>query len=220
MSDAQYELLTWQETKNGVTIDCSLDVAVHPAESNVIFVTIPGVDGSVDGYKNKYVDIANSVQGRHHAAVVRASNPFITSFHWESNLRNLLAYIRDNAERISGTATPGLYIMAHSAGAAITAQIAHEYPQIKRLLLVNIASKLGMSKILVGLSSFNGEQIAIVYGEHDPSITSINDFKQLKTKTIKTVHTLPGIDHNFSSDTGLESFKQLPLQHFFETQNQ
>lgn len=210
--------LAWRETKNGVTIDCSLDVAVHPARSGVIFITIPGIDGSVDGYESKYVDIADLVKSKHNVAVVRSSNPFITSFHWESNLRQLLSYVSENAEYLCGTKAPGLYIMAHSAGAAIAAQIAHEYSQVKRLLLVNTASKLDLNKILSGLSNFNGERIAIVYGEHDPSVLTINDFNSLKTKAKKVTCVLPGVDHNFSGDKGIAEFRQLPLQYLFVTE--
>ena len=47
------DIINWQETMNGVTIDCSLDVAVHPARSNTVLLIIPGVDGSVNGYEDK-----------------------------------------------------------------------------------------------------------------------------------------------------------------------
>lgn len=215
MPTAQYKQLTWQETKNDITIDCSLDIAVHPAQSRVIFVTIPGVDGSVDGYQNKYVDIANSVQQKHEVAVVRAANPFITSFHWESNIRELLMYIEDNAKSICGTAKPELYVMAHSAGAAIVARIAWEYPEIKRLLLVNPASKLGIEHMLQGVSKFEGQSVTIVYGEHDPSVESSKDFEGIKTVANVVVEILPGIDHDFSGKEGLEKFKLLPSLHLF-----
>ncbi len=211
MSDAQYEQLTWQETKNGITIDCSLDIAVHPAKSNVIFVTIPGVDGSVDGYENKYVDIANSVQHAHGVAVVRASNPFITSFHWKSNVRQLLAYISDNAERISGSDSPELYIMAHSAGAAIIAQIAHEYQEIKRLLLINTATKLGIDQILDGLKRLQSKRTIVVYGELDPGAVDYSKFSKLPNLKVALE---PNTDHNFSGEAK-QKFINLPTQLLF-----
>jgi hypothetical protein len=216
MSEIKTTKLEWQETKNGVTIDCSLDIAIHPAQSNVTFVTIPGVDGSVDGYKNKYVDIADSVQQKHGVAVVRASNPFITSFHWESNIRRLLAYISENSERISGTLEPKLYIMAHSAGAAIIAQIAHEYPEIKRLLLINTAAKLDEEKIMKGVSAFKGEQVTILYGEHDPSVACVDNFHRTTTRADKSVEVLAGVDHNFSGNEGLETFVLAPIKYMFK----
>lgn len=57
----KYSKIEWQETMNGVTIDCSLDIAIHPADSEVVLLTVPGVDGSVDGFEDKYIKIAESI---------------------------------------------------------------------------------------------------------------------------------------------------------------
>ncbi len=46
-----------------------------------MLLIVPGVDGTVDGYQEKYVTIADSIREQHGAAVVRISNPFVSSFH-------------------------------------------------------------------------------------------------------------------------------------------
>lgn len=83
----QYSSPTWRESIHDTAIECSLDIAVHSADSDVVLLTVPGVNGSVDGYYEKYVRIADSVQSQFGSAVVRMSNPYIGSYFWESNLR-------------------------------------------------------------------------------------------------------------------------------------
>lgn len=199
------DYINWQESMNGFTLDCSLDVAVHPAKSSTILLTVPGVDGSLDGYENKYLRIAEAAQRAHGVAVVRMSNPFVSSYFWESNLRRILDYIQDNLEAIAGSMErPSIKVMAHSAGASILAQVAYKYDTITDLLLVNPAEALGGDSIRDGLRKTTAN-ITVVYGEEDPSVTL--------SKTLQgdghAVVILEGIDHNFSGKH-LNTFIELP----------
>lgn len=208
-----YRTLTWQESKNGVTINCDLDIAVHPSNSNIILLTVPGVDGSVDGYKNKYVQIAEEVQSTHGAAIVRMSNPFVTSFHWESNLRHALKFIDENLPEITGAADIEIRILAHSAGAAVAAQIAWEYPKVTRLLLINPATKLGIDDIKRGIGKFNGD-MTILFGSKDPSHDNLEHLTSAaKPEQVQAV-VLEDVDHNFSGEA-LELFIQSPSRYLF-----
>ena len=200
---------------NSVTIDCSLDIAIHPADSKVVLLTVPGVDGSVNGFEDKYVKIAESIQEKYGAAIVRMANPFITSYHWESNIRQSLNYILENTEEIADHKNIEIRIMAHSAGAAIVAQIAWEYPEITRILLINPATKLGIDKIKYGLSEFDGDRITIMFGSEDPTVDDVNEIAKLsEAKNIHT-HILEGVDHNFSGES-LEAFITAPALHLFD----
>lgn len=204
------DLLNWQETMNAVTVDCSLDVAVHPAQSDTVLLIIPGVDGSVNGYEDKYIRIAEQVQDKHGVAVVRIANPFISSFHWESNPRRILDYITKNASIITGRSeAPRIKVMAHSAGASIVARIAHEYDNITDILLVNPAEKLGGEAMRSGLKNTNARTTA-VFGSKDPSIAFAEHLKA----DGHTVHIVEGSDHYFSGGY-LENFIKLPSEHLF-----
>ena len=205
----KYSKIEWQETMNGVTIDCSLDIAIHPADSEVVFLTVPGVDGSVDGFEDKYIKIAESIQEKYGAAIVRMANPFITSYHWESNIRQALKYIIENTEQITGHKDAEIRIIAHSAGAAVVAQIAWEYPEITRILLVNPATKLDIEKIQYGLSEIGGSKITVLFGSEDPSVGDVDEIAKLsETKNVRT-HILEGVDHNFYGES-LEAFTTAP----------
>lgn len=197
--------LHWQETMNSVTIDCSLDIALHPAQSDTVLLTIPGVDGSVNGYEDKYIRIVEGIQQRHGIAAVRIANPFITSHHWESNPRRILDYIATNAEAITGSAgQPRIKVVAHSAGASIIARIAHEYPEIQEILLINPAQKLDSEAIRDGLRKTSA-RVTVVFGSKDPSKL----FGDLLKEDGHTVVIVDGADHFFSGEH-LKTFIGLP----------
>lgn len=199
------DLLNWQETMNSVTVDCSLDIGLHPATSDTVLLIIPGVDGSVNGYEDKYIRIAEQVQDEHNVAVVRIANPFISSFHWESNPRRILDYIATNARTITDSnKVPQIKVMAHSAGASIIAKIAHEYDNITDILLVNPAEKLGGDAIRSGLKNTNAK-VTVIFGEKDPSVS----FSEALRGDGRRVVVLEGVDHNFSGEN-LQAFIELP----------
>jgi len=194
----KYQKLNWQEKNNISSIDCSIDIAVHPAKSKIILLTIPGVDGSVDGYEGKYIKIAESAQKKYGVAVLRMSNPFISSLFWESNVRRVLEFIQDNLITISGRQDVELRIMAHSAGASVITMIAWEYPFISKLLLINPAIRLWPDKIKYGLSEFGGNKTTILIGSRDPSLIEVKNLSEQKGLSgIKTV-VIDGADHDFS----------------------
>ena len=203
--------LNWREEKNGFVVDCSLDIAVHSADSKTILLIIPGVDGSLDGFENKYLRIADKMQKDNNIAVVRMSNPFISSYHWESNIQHILEFIQNNATSISGRNDIELRIMAHSAGASVIAQIAWEYPLISRLLLINPAMKLGTDKIEAGFNKFNGEKITIITGDKDPSIDIV---KQQPVSEKLSVVIVNDADHNFSGEQ-FQTFLDAPQKYLF-----
>lgn len=192
--------LHWQESMNGVTIDCDLDIRIHPAKSSTILLLIPGVDGSVDGYKNKYVTIAEQAQAKHNVAVVRMENPFVTSFHWESNIRRILEWIEQNKQEICSNDEFSLLVQAHSAGASVLASIAFEYPKIRKILLINIAMSLNTDKVSAGLQKYDGD-VTILMGDRDPSIPELEVIQFSENSTLAQKVIVENTDHDFSGDS-------------------
>ena len=190
-------------------------VAVPPSLKPVVLFTVPGVDGTVDGFEEKYVKIAESIQEKYGAAIVRMANPFITSYHWESNIRQSLNYIIENEEEITSHKDIEIRIIAHSAGAAIVAQIAWEYPEITRILLINPATKLGIEKIQYGLSEIGGSKITVLFGSEDPSVGDVDEIAKLSEAKNVHTHILEGVDHNFSGES-LEAFITAPSLFLFD----
>ncbi|MDQ2973661.1 MAG: hypothetical protein M3Q79_04250 [bacterium] len=195
------DTIHWQDSNNGVTIDCGLEICVHPtSNSKTILLLVPGVDGSVDGYDNKYVTIAESIHKKHGAAIVRIDNPFISSFHWESNIRRILDYIESNKTEICGNQSYELRIQAHSAGASIVATIAHEYSTISSLLLINIAMGLNTNGIIENIEHFQGN-VTILMGDQDPSVETVKQISFSDSSSQGQIVIAPNTDHNFSGES-------------------
>lgn len=122
----EHKTLTWSEQKNEFKIDCNLDIFVSPAKNRTIFVTISGVDGSIDSYKDKYKRITENIKNKYSFAIARMSNPFISSLHWDSNIREILEYLLSNRKEITVSNGIEMHTMSHSAGAAVITQTAWE----------------------------------------------------------------------------------------------
>lgn len=183
--------LAWQPSHNGVMVDASMDVRIHPLASKRVLLILPGVDGSVDGYEGKYIEMANKALTKGYG-VVRVSNPFISSFHWGDNLRQAISYINANSQEHFDNSEVTISVIAHSAGASVAAWTAWEYPNIEKLILINAASKLKPELIISGLGRYNGD-VHLVYGSKDPSVDFI---EQLPSKYKTTI--VEGADHVFS----------------------
>jgi len=183
--------LSWKPSYNGVTIDTSMDIRVHSIPTKRVVLILPGVDGSVDGYEGKYVKMANLAVAKGYG-VVRVSNPFISSFHWDDNLRHAIEYIRANSQEHFDSSEVTISIIAHSAGASVAAWTAWEYPNIEKLILINVAAKLKPELIVSGLERYNGD-VSLVYGSKDPSVDFVNQLPMVSQPTV-----VEGADHVFS----------------------
>lgn len=89
----QFEQICWIEEFNDHQLECHVELAIRSGKTDDIFLIVPGLDGSLDGFMNKYQEIVDRIHEKHNVTCVRMSNPFITSSHWETNLRSVLAWI-------------------------------------------------------------------------------------------------------------------------------
>lgn len=203
--DKELITLEWVESHNKVDFSCKLQIAKHQGDDKNIFLIIPGVDGSIDGYEDKYLRIAKSVNQKHGHTSYQIDNPYISSLHWESNVRQILDYILMNHPEIES-----INIMAHSAGAWVIGRIAWEYPEIRRLLLVNPATNVNIDDLSFGLSKSSDKKIVVLIGSEDPS----HQYRsKLKTKNT-IIEIVDGADHNFSGDA-LSVFLEAPVRYLF-----
>lgn len=153
------------------------------------------------GYEHKYVKMAENISENLGHTVVRISNPFISSFHWEDNLTQALHFILEDNDSL--TVNPKrINIVAHSAGASVAAWIANEYAVLHQLVLINMAGELSKDRIVEGLSNFEGK-VVLIYGSEDPSI----EFGRLLSKDFK-FKVVDGADHFFTNK--LDDFINLP----------
>jgi len=144
---------------------------VHPNDNGVIVINYPGHSIGADGYNNKYVNIAGHVQ-QNIGAVVRTDNTARHGFLYEvsvcQHLRAVIDHALQNSVQISGAKTDDvvIYLVGFSGGASAVAAVAHEYPQVKKILLLAPSGDAGEEVVTNGLRQYRGE-CHIVIGAND-----------------------------------------------------
>ena len=69
--------------------EVNIEVSTIEGQSDIILLIVPGIDGSVDGYKNKYKTIAENINSRFGATVIRMSNLIWLDYILEIFLKSL-----------------------------------------------------------------------------------------------------------------------------------
>lgn len=199
--------LYWRESGVHVSFDCTVSVAEHLGSTKEALLIIPGIDGDIDGFQSKYLDIASNVRNDYGFTVFRMDNPYISHLHWESNIREVLKHIlqENNIER--------LFIMAHSAGAWIISRIAWEYPEIEKLLLINPAVNIPNIDDYANLAK-SGSKNTFLIGEKDRSVQYSDHFNALDNSAVSVV---AGADHHFSGEA-FTIFMNSPHEYLFSSQ--
>lgn len=188
------------ELKESFPISCTLhDVP----KSQSLFIIIPGVDGSHNGYMNKYISMANQIVNQTRSSVLRTSNPYISGVHWDLNFTRLMNYVKNEYQSMTN-----ISIFAFSAGASIVAKLAYKYPEIKNIVLCSMARELAPKCIIEGLHTFKGT-VSVFYGKDDHNSNLIEYLP--KKANIKT-RIFNNCDHFFSGKN-LETFIKLPIYH-------
>lgn len=208
--------LKWTRSKNGITMDFELDVVIHPFSNGKIIINYPGADGSIDGYENKYVKLAEYIVDQKIGAVVRIPNTSSLGFGWDINLRETLAYVFEHSQEICGVDTPEIYLIGLSAGAGAIAMIAWEYPEVKKILLLEPAIIFSGDHGVEGIKNYEGE-VTIVVGKGGNALGKeigekfYNYFEKAKNKEIIEI---PNCDHQFTTETNGRIFSEAPIYAF------
>lgn len=205
-------------------IELSIPLAIHPnRESGYIIINYPGVMGDIDGYNAKYRTLANFLQEKV-GAVIRLGNHYFSDFNYDKsvqdNLRAVINYAIKNSKEICGSKVPVIYLMGFSAGAAAIAAIAHEFPHVRKILLVSPSGDAGEEDMTRGLAEFTGE-VYIVAGENDnivgpeaaPMISSL-----VKKASVHKLVIVKNCDHQFRGRENGMIMSKAPLWAFLGDQ--
>jgi dienelactone hydrolase len=184
-------------------------IAYHPTDTGKILINIPGAGGSVDGYKNKYINLGNYIQEKELSSFVRIPNdrpqePILTA-------RTVINYVLENSKKICGVDKPEIWLMGFSTGGASVLLTAWEYPEIKKVLAINpfLEFKNIRKDIKKYLPRYEGK-IFTVIGEEDSVIaTDTIQYIHKYAKDIKT-YLVPQCDHQFTGRDNSKLLSQLP----------
>ena len=189
--------------------DVEIEYGILQGNSNILFIK-PGLNGSLYGYNNKYLTIANLINQKYGSTVICSTNPhgnkkfnqlddaiiFIDEYTKEENINNYK-----------------IYYMGNSNGGMIACKKAHLYPQIDKMLIINAPLMFNCDLITSGLKKFDQTSVSLIYGSLDPSINNIGLFDYLDNKKV-TYYIIYGQDHNFSND--MNEFIQLAEKYLYK----
>ena len=169
-----YELIN---AGNGLTYG-----VIH-GSSTVVFVK-PGLSGSIYGYENKYLKIAELLNQKYGCTVIVSPNDKKTDFSGEMDfLKEYAAQHKIENYQV--------YYFGFSNGALIGMSEAHKYSEIKRVLLVNAPLCINIVKSIDGIRKFSGEKMTLLFGSNDPSYDLAKMFTELESEKVH-IEILPG----------------------------
>jgi pimeloyl-ACP methyl ester carboxylesterase len=202
----------------GKEFPVKVELAIHPNNSKRIIVNIPGIGGDIDGYADKYKNLARHMQENDLGAVVRTHGHGIAGYLPDLLPRAALQYIRENAFSICGEPEPDVFLMGFSAGASAVAGIASEYPEVKGILLYAPSGDMPEKKIKDSLKKFKGE-VYVVQGEDDEIVgpEAGRTFHRLATGAKhKELFMIPDCSHQFIGEANGRIMSEAPFYAFAE----
>lgn len=183
--------------------DIVIDYGIVNGNSTIVFIKA-GQDGSMYGYKNKYLRMACDINNKYGYTVICSSNPF----DGVNPLDNAMDVINDYCKK-NKYDDYKIYYMGHSAGGLIGLWYGVNYCAIERMLITNAPLMYNWNKTKEGIQKFKGDRLTIVYGSEDQSIGYIELLKPLENDIVKT-RIIEGEDHNFSKYD--KDFYDLPFE--------
>lgn len=197
-----------------------IEVAVHPYSNGVIVVNYPGITGNIDGYNNKYCQLADFLQERGLGTVVRMGNELIEDLPYPKGMIDNFKYVVEHClahgEQLSGKQNPTLYLMGFSAGASTIAAVAGDYSEVDKILLMAPSGDAGQSAVEKGLGKFKGE-VYVAVGARDEVVgpEAGKTFYDLATPAkVRKLVVIPNCDHQFKGEINGRIMSKAPLWAF------
>lgn len=180
-----------------------IEYGIVKGNSTIVFIKA-GQDGSLYGYKNKYLRMAKRINKKYGCSVICSSNPF----DGNNPLDNAFEVIEEYAKFFDDYK---VYYLGFSNGALIGAWFGTKYEKIKRMCLVNGPLMYNWHNTKECSLKYNGERISYVYGEMDQSAKYLPLLESITNDKIK-LYTLYE-DHHFSFND--DDFQTLPDKYLF-----
>ena len=167
-----------------------------------------GQDGSIYGYRNKYLKLACEMRELYGFSVVCASTPSSDISQMEQ-----FAEVVKSGFEIGGQTR--IYFMGMSMGASIGCIGRTLFPEISRFLLVNPPLMINTIRICRSAKAFDGDMMTFVFGSLDPSTHLAGLLKLHERENMRVVIVL-GQDHHFSRN----GFQLLELTKLLESEDE
>ena len=183
----------------------TIEYGIVKGNSIVVFIKV-GQNGSIYGYENKYLIIAKKLNKEYGYSVIISSNPFDGNNPLEHDMNVVKEYCIENNMK-----DYQVYYMGQSNGARKGMSWGYQYPEIKRMLLINSPIFINWHVLKNGIIKSKNQEIIVVYGDRDDSYKYIGLIEPLLDNNKKLI-IINGADHNFVNM--LDEFINLPINYF------
>jgi len=171
-------------------------------------VMLIGMDGTLFEHEERYLRIAEKAHSLYSVSVFAFRNP---ASNWDIQGNGFSAVMVTVKKTMDENCE--IYFFGFSAGASFAIFNSWEYPEIKRLLLVNPPLMANFHRVCESMRRSAGTS-TLVIGERDPSLTLGRIvLNSKKTSGFSDVIIHPGADHQFTGMTN--EFIELPFTYLF-----
>ena len=169
-------------------------------EKYLVFIKT-GKGGSIEGFKNKYLNICDFLFKKYGYTFVVSANPKDSVCDLEEEIKCIDTYVGDYKE---------IFFVGISNGAFIGAAQCRKIEKIKNAVLINAPLMINFHKIKEGAQKFRGDNMYFLYGEEDPSFRYIEILNVIKNTACK-YKIIKGEGHEFSKESLISE-----LNYFFD----
>ena len=166
-----------------------------------------GQDGSIYGYRNKYLKLACEMRDLYGFSAICASTP-------SSDIIQMIQFAEVVKSEFEISGQTQIYFMGMSMGASIGCIGRALFPEISRFLLVNPPLMINTTRICRSAKAFDGAMMTFVFGSLDPS-THLAGLLKLHERENMRVVIVPGQDHHFSRN----EFRLLELMKLLDSED-
>ena len=163
--------------------------------NETILLIKPGLDGSVLGYNNKYLNLGKFINEKYGYTIICSSNPYEYA---NNQILYAMELIKEYIAHMNYKDYNILYF-GNSNGGVIGAIEGYKFPQIKKMLLNNPPLMINFHKLKDGIEKFNGEKVVFTYGSLDQSIKFIELLNLIENDNL-SYYIIEGENHNFSKN--------------------
>lgn len=187
---------------------------IYGVKKHVVLFVKVGRDGTIFGYRKKYLNLASHIAEKYGITVIVSSNPFC-SYKWVEPLEDAAGILEEyfGDHNIAESKRKALYY-GHSDGASMAALYGNDFSIFDAFLLSNLPLPTIRSeedadeacneaiKILLRMTTINiNKQVILVYGENDSAYETWNRVFAdvlLNHGQLFEVHVIKNEGHNIS----------------------
>ena len=170
--------------------DASLHIGAVIGTDKVLFIKT-GQGGSIYGYENKYLELAQKINSRFGCTVIVSSTTADTKHAYDNDMRAIT--------QVLGDIPCEVFYMGISKGGLIGCWYGVDNPKIKRILTINAPLMINFhNRTLPAIKELAFDKLTMVYGSLDPSYRFVG-FADRYTN----VRIIEGADHQLRGFTSM-----------------